>query len=271
MSTMNVNGVELWYEFAGEGEVPLVHLHGLALGHMNFRYVTPFMRPHFRVLDYDMAGFGDSGLPPRPYSWQDWTDELLEVMDRLEIERAHVHATASAGPIGLQFAADHPDRVEKLVLSASFGRYDDMARAASAAKRSIVRALGMGETLAQIYALEALTRSYLETEDGRSKVATMTKTFAAQDADVWLHVQELRETVDVEPLLARIVAPTLYINGDLDIMTPVDMGPSGLGMRRMAELTPNGVLDIVEGCGHLILGEAAEDTSTRIIRFLVDG
>jgi pimeloyl-ACP methyl ester carboxylesterase len=70
---------------------------------------------------------------------------------------------------------------------------------------------------------------------------------------------------------ACIVAPTLYINGELDIMTPVDMGPSGLGMRRMAELTPNGVLDIIEGCGHLILGEAAEEASARIVRFLLDG
>lgn len=269
MPTMDIDGVELWYEFEGEGTTPLVHLHGLALGHMNFQYVTPYMRPHFKVLDYDMAGFGDSGLPPHPYSWQDWTDELLKVMDRLGIERAHVHATASAGPIGLQFAADHPERVDRLVLSASFGRYDDMARVASAAKRTIVREFGMGETLAQIYAMEALTRPYLETDDGRSKIATMTRTFAAQDAATWLHVQELRETVDVEPLLGRIVAPTLYINGDLDIMTPVDMGPSGLGMRRMAELTPNGVLDIIEGCGHLILGEAAEEASARIVRFLL--
>lgn len=53
-------------------------------------------------------------------------------------------------------------------------------------------------------------------------------------------------------------------------MTPVDAGPSGLGMREMARLTPNGVLDVIPDAGHLILGQEAGESTRRIADFLLE-
>jgi pimeloyl-ACP methyl ester carboxylesterase len=269
MATIEIGGVKLWYDRSGDGP-SLVQLHGLALGHANFAYVSPHLQQHFQVLDYDMAGFGDSELPARPYDFSDWTNELVALLDALDIRQTHVHATSSGGPIGLQFAAEHPERVDRLVVSASFGRYDTMARVASAAKRAVVSALGMGDTLAYMMALEAFTRPYFDTEDGKAKLEAMKRTFAAQDAAVWDHVQRLRENVDVTPLLPHIAAPTLFITGAEDSMTPVDSGPTGIGMRQMAEAVPNGRLELIEGAGHLILAQEAEESARRITRFLLE-
>ena len=51
--TVEVNGVNLWYDVAGEGE-PVVQIHGAGFGHFNFAPATPELAKHFRVVDYDM-------------------------------------------------------------------------------------------------------------------------------------------------------------------------------------------------------------------------
>src|SRR5207237_9623768 len=57
-----VDGVNLWYELSGEGE-PVVQIHGAGFGHFNFAPATPELAQHFRVIDYDMRGYGRSARP----------------------------------------------------------------------------------------------------------------------------------------------------------------------------------------------------------------
>ena len=58
--TSQVNGVNLWYRITGEGE-PVVQIHGAGFGHFNFDPATPELSKHFRVVDYDMRGYGAVG------------------------------------------------------------------------------------------------------------------------------------------------------------------------------------------------------------------
>src|SRR5581483_5911511 len=61
-----VNGVELWYQVSGEGE-PVVQIHGAGFGHFNFAPATPELARHFKVVDYDMRGYGQSDRPVQDY------------------------------------------------------------------------------------------------------------------------------------------------------------------------------------------------------------
>ena len=76
---------------------------------------------------------------------------------------------------------------------------------------------------------------------------------------------------DVADLLPRIVAPTLVLVGSEDVLTPLDTGPSGTGMRAMAELIPNARLQVIDGCGHGNMFEAPDASNAAILDFLLDG
>ena len=70
-----VNGVNLWYQVSGEGE-PVVQIHGAGFGHFNFAPATPELSKHFRVVDYDMRGYGQSDRPVQDYDMEVWADDI---------------------------------------------------------------------------------------------------------------------------------------------------------------------------------------------------
>ena len=78
-----VNGVDLWYQITGEGE-PVMQIHGAGFGHFNFAPCTPELSKHFKVVDYDMRGYGQSDRPVQDYDMEVWADDLAGLMDALE-------------------------------------------------------------------------------------------------------------------------------------------------------------------------------------------
>ncbi len=109
----DVSGARLRYQLAGAGE-PLILLHGFTLDlRMWDDQVEPFAR-HFRVVRYDLRGFGLSSVPDgRPYVH---ADDLAALLDVLQVGRAHVMGLSLGGGIALDFACLHPDRLNRLVL-----------------------------------------------------------------------------------------------------------------------------------------------------------
>src|SRR5580765_4964103 len=81
-----VNGVELWYQVSGEGE-PVVQIHGAGFGHFNFAPATPVLSERFKVIDYDMRGYGQSDRPVQDYDMEVWADDVAGLLDALEISR----------------------------------------------------------------------------------------------------------------------------------------------------------------------------------------
>ena len=63
MPTANVNGIELFYELGGTGEVPLVLVHGSWDSHQTWGLVLPELADAFRVLTYDRRGHSRSEHP----------------------------------------------------------------------------------------------------------------------------------------------------------------------------------------------------------------
>ena len=109
-----VNGVDLWYEVTGEGE-PVVQIHGAGFGHFNFDPATPELSKHFKVVDYDMRGYGQSDRPMQDYDMEVWADDLAGLQDALGIEQAHVHGTSMGGMIAIVFAGKYPERTTSVV------------------------------------------------------------------------------------------------------------------------------------------------------------
>lgn len=101
------------YEAAGE-DPPLVLVHaGIADRTMWEPQVEPFTAAGYRVIRYDLRGFGDSTLPPGPFSN---IDDLRGVLEHLGIRSARLAGVSLGGRIALELALACSELVESLVL-----------------------------------------------------------------------------------------------------------------------------------------------------------
>lgn len=108
---VDVEGARLYYETAGAGH-PLVMLHaGIANMHYWDDQWEPFARA-YRVVRYDIRGYGKSIMPPGPFNMR---DDLYRLMRALGIERAYLMGASIGGGIVVDFALEHPEMVDALI------------------------------------------------------------------------------------------------------------------------------------------------------------
>src|SRR6185436_13829592 len=81
-----INGGRLYWEAAGEGE-PLVFIHGFTLDTRMWDDQWDVFAARYRVIRYDVRGFGQSTVPDGPFSHQ---DDLRALMDYLGVDRFHL-------------------------------------------------------------------------------------------------------------------------------------------------------------------------------------
>jgi len=115
-----VNGTRLWYESVGRGPA-VVLIHG---GLVDSRLWDDQMRPlgrSFRVVRYDLRGFGKSDPPSGRFSP---IEDLRALLDFLSIDRATVVGLSLGGMIASDFALEYPQRVDRLILSGAGLRGD---------------------------------------------------------------------------------------------------------------------------------------------------
>jgi 2-hydroxy-6-oxonona-2,4-dienedioate hydrolase len=113
--TTEVNNARIYYEIVGEGD-PLVLVHaGIADSRMWEGQLASFAAG-YRVIRYDMRGFGRTAMVDGPFSHH---EDLRALLDSLDIERAHLVGCSMGGGAVLDFALEYPDRVGNLVLAGS--------------------------------------------------------------------------------------------------------------------------------------------------------
>jgi 3-oxoadipate enol-lactonase len=116
-------GTELYVEVNGDGE-PVVLIHGLTLDCRMWQPQVAVLSDRFRVIRYDMRGFGKSADPPVGLDYRD-RDDLTRLLDRLDIPSAHLVALSRGGRVALEFALHNPARVRNLVLIDTALRFSD--------------------------------------------------------------------------------------------------------------------------------------------------
>ncbi|MBX5441175.1 MAG: alpha/beta fold hydrolase, partial [Solirubrobacteraceae bacterium] len=75
-----------------------------------------------RVVRFDLRGHGRSPVPPGPYTLAELAEDVVALLDRLEIPRAHVAGVSLGGMIAMRLGIDAPDRVDRLVLCCTSAR-----------------------------------------------------------------------------------------------------------------------------------------------------
>ena len=108
-----VNDTHLYYEEAGVGPA-VVLIHGFTLDTRMWDDQFLPLAQGFRVIRYDLRGFGRSALPTdAPYSHG---EDLRALLDALGLQQAHLVGLSKGGGVALNFALTYPQRALSLAL-----------------------------------------------------------------------------------------------------------------------------------------------------------
>ena len=264
-----VNGVELWYEVTGDGE-PVVQIHGAGFGHFNFAPATPALAERFRVVDFDMRGYGQSDRPVQHYDMEVWADDVAGLLDALELDQAHVHGTSMGGMIAIVFAGKYPERTTSVVINCAAAKLGRSGRLIFKNWIDIATLDPDGpgsRILAELIAWQALSRSFLETPDGVAAIDTIQQILRDSNRiEVFTAACRAMCDMDLRGWLPRIEAPALVIGGDEDLMTPWDQGPEGAGQQAIADGIPHAESHVIRGSNHSTLF----DNTAEHVRVVMD-
>ena len=103
---------------AGTGP-PVVAVHGLGGTKGSFLPTVSALAGSYRVIALDLPGFGDSDKPiAAPYDARFFAEVVIDLLDALEIDRAHLVGNSLGGRVALEIGLRRPDRVGRLALLA---------------------------------------------------------------------------------------------------------------------------------------------------------
>ena len=150
MQTMLAAGADrIWAEDSGGGRPPLVLLHEHVADSRMWDPVWPELTRAFRVIRYDVRGFGRSPGATEPFSLQ---ADLNAVLGHFGIARAHVAGCSGGAGMAVELALGQPDRVASLVLlSPGLPGYDWPAEPELDAEYDALAAAGDTDGITRLY------------------------------------------------------------------------------------------------------------------------
>lgn len=115
--TVQLNGSSICYDDLGVGLLPILFIHGFPLDKSMWQPQLDFFKSSHRVIAYDIRGFGKSTTGNEKVSISLFADDLIELMDALQINRAIACGLSMGGYILLNAVNRYPERFEAIILS----------------------------------------------------------------------------------------------------------------------------------------------------------
>jgi len=252
----SVGGHRLHYEVEGpaDGQV-VVLVHGLGGRAEDWRELAPYLaKAGYRVYLPDLIGYGRSEKPTDfSYSVHDETDVVVGFLDALGLKQVDLGGWSMGGAIVQHVAADHPQRVRRLMLFDSAGlfvlpKWDINLFTPTSAEQvdQLVDLLMPHPPKVPGF----VARDILRVSDDRAWIihralATM---LTGRDA--------------TDKLLPQLKMPVLILWGGGDKITPVTQG------EMLHQLLPQSKFHVIPGCGHLAPGKCAAQMAPKVIEFV---
>ncbi len=262
---VNVAGLRLHVRDTGPKDGPaVIMLHGFGSSLHTWEPWARALDDDYRIIRVDLPGSGLSEPDPT----DDYTDGrtmqvIIALMDRLEVGRASFIGNSIGGRIAWRFAAENPERVEKLVLISPDG-FESPGN--TYGQKPEIPALAR----AMQYVLpKPLLRTNLAAAYGDPK--TLTDTTVDRYYDLMLApgvrramLARMEQTVreDPVPLLRRIRAPVLLVWGEKDAMIPFSNAAD------YTKVLPHSRLVAFPGLGHVPQEEAPAKSLVPVEAFL---
>jgi (E)-2-((N-methylformamido)methylene)succinate hydrolase len=116
------------YFFKNKDSTPLVFIHGVGLDHQMWDKQVNYLN-EFSILTYDLLGHGKTPFNKENLNFNDFSNQLLEILDYLKIEKVHLVGFSLGSLVALDFSTRHQNKIEKLILIGTTYKRSDQERA----------------------------------------------------------------------------------------------------------------------------------------------
>jgi len=250
MPTVSVNGIELYYERAGEGS-RVLFLNGSGVTLATMAPLIGVFASHLDVVAFDQRGLGKSAIPPGPYTMADYASDALGVIDAVGWSTCRVVGVSFGGMVAQELAVTAPARIDRLALlctspggggGASYPLHE-LAGMAPGRRAEISFPLLDSRFTAEWLASHPRDRMLVEAraQRGSGEVSDDVRRGEAEQL-------EARRRHDVWDRLGRITCPTFVGAGRFDAIAPL------ANSRAIVSRVAGATLHVYEG-GHLFFAQ----------------
>ena len=258
MPIADAEGGGIFYTISGSGP-PLMLCLPQSSGPIGVGPFVEGLAEQFSVIRYDQRGTGGSAPPadPAAVTMADRAEEVAELLQALEIPKAHLFCHSTGCGIGLAFAHAYPEKVDRLVLATPWEYGDRYLTMMQNLRVAAARALSPQDYATYNASLLFPPPYRREHAEG---FAAQAASAPPQDADQIASRLQAILAFDTRPLTPEVGTPTLVISSDDDQLMPAWFG------REIAASLPNARYEEIHGGGHML-----PETKTAVMAGLVKG
>ncbi len=262
MSVVTRNNVTI----SGEGTRPMIFAHGYGCDQNMWRLVAPAFADTHRLVLFDHVGAGRSDLAAydraKYSSLQGYAEDVLEICEELDLERAVFVGHSVSAMIGVLAAARAPGVIGALVMIGPSPRYvDEEGYVGGFSREDIV---GLLESLDANHLgwSHAMAPVIMGNPDRPELAAELTNSFCRTDPEIARQFARVTFLSDNRADLPGVRVPTLVLQCSADAIAPEVVG------RYVHEQVPGSVLTHLTATGHCPHLSAPEETVAAIRAFL---
>jgi len=239
-----------------EQQIPIVFVHGVGLSHEIWQPQLDFFKNH-STLSYDILGHGKSSLEKGNISFDDFSNQLIDLMDQLNINKIHLIGFSIGSLIARNFATRFNDRLQSLILLGSiYKRSDEQQKIVNQRFEQAKKELKLSRQALKRW----FTDKYLENNPGiYEKISNI---LSSNNMENFLKVYELFVKHKNEEDFKKIKVNTLVMTGEHDVGSTVEMS------KELDKILQNSQLKIIKDGKHLCGIECADEVNLVIKKFI---
>jgi pimeloyl-ACP methyl ester carboxylesterase len=250
---VRVGAYRVHYFVGGHG-TPVLLIHGLGARSEDWTPQMPaYAKSSFRVYAIDLLGCGRTDRPDIAYTIGEQVELIQGFLTSVHLGKTDVVGWSMGGWVALEFALQHPERVNRLVAMDSAGLKF---------KTELTQDVLEPNTVPQLKHLESVLMArkyYIPGFVQRDLLRTMKRNRTVVHRTL---ESLLREEGDFTGRLGQLQMPVLLVWGQQDELLPPSVG------LQMHDAIPQSVLELYAGCGHMGPATCADRMVPRVIDFL---
>ena len=258
---LTVGNINVCYNDAGEGNLPLIFIHGFPFDNTMWVSQIDELQKYYRVISYDVRGYGKSTAGDENFSINLFADDLLNMMDILQIQKTVVCGLSMGGYIALNAVNRFVNRFGGLILCDTTCEAD--SESAKEKRFKNIQIIDDGGKDSFVNNMLPILFSEQSKTNQPHKVEKIKGTM--MDADpisIIKTLKALAERWETCSTLNEIRIPTLIICGTEDKITPPEKA------KFMHQQIKGSRMELIGGSGHLSPFENPEEVNGHIRKFL---
>ena len=240
-----------FYILDKKNDVPIVFIHGVGLNHKIWEPQINVFENTF--LAYDILGHGKTPLDKENLSFDDFSNQLINLIDELNIRRIHLVGFSIGSLIARNFASKYSDRLESLILLCSIFKRTEKQQQIVKDRFELAK---KSKSLSKQALKRWFTDEYLEKNPNTYK--KISSILEQNSMENFLKIYELFVNHKDDEQFEKIKTKTLIMTGEGDIGSTPEMSIN------LSKVINNSNVKIISKGKHLCSIECADDVNMAI-------